>query len=57
VVTPVDDPQARARLDRILDVQLGDPSAWTLQPDGSYARGPEWNPTAGAQEKLLEDRS
>jgi polyphosphate kinase len=57
VVTPVDDPQARARLDRILDVQLGDPSAWTLQPDGSYARGPEWDPTAGAQEKLLEDRS
>ena len=40
VVTPVDDPQARARLDHILDQQLADPDAWRLEADGAYARGP-----------------
>lgn len=38
VITPVDDPRARARLDEILDRQLADPEAWTLQADGSYVR-------------------
>ena len=38
VVTPVDDPKARARLDGILDHELADPDAWTLESDGSYTR-------------------
>jgi polyphosphate kinase len=28
----------RARLDEILDVELGDPTGWELGPDGSYSR-------------------
>src|SRR5690349_2148258 len=38
VVTPVDDPGARARLDAILERDLGDPEAWRLESDGSYTR-------------------
>ncbi len=38
VVTPVDDPGARARLDAILERDLGDPEAWSLESDGSYTR-------------------
>ncbi|HEV2751337.1 MAG TPA: polyphosphate kinase 1 [Gemmatimonadales bacterium] len=38
VVTPVDDPAARARLDGILERELGDPDAWSLESDGSYTR-------------------
>jgi polyphosphate kinase len=53
VVTPVDDPRARARLDHILDVFLADPGAWTLQPDGSYLHDPAADPTNGSQEQLI----
>ena len=38
VVTPVDDPAARERLDGLLEHQLADPDAWRLASDGSYAR-------------------
>ncbi len=38
VITPVDDPAARARLDAILDGELADPDAWGLESDGSYTR-------------------
>jgi len=38
VITPVDDPAARARLDRILELELAEPSAWSLESDGSYTR-------------------
>ena len=38
VVTPVDDPGARARLDGIFERELADPDAWNLESDGSYTR-------------------
>ena len=38
VVTPVDDPGARARLDAIFERELTDPEAWSLESDGSYTR-------------------
>jgi polyphosphate kinase len=41
VVTPVSDPEARARLDSLLTEELADPSGWLLRPDGSYVRAAE----------------
>ncbi|MEM7417015.1 MAG: polyphosphate kinase 1 [Gemmatimonadota bacterium] len=38
VVTPVDDPGARAVLRALLDAQLEDPRAWELRGDGAYER-------------------
>jgi len=38
VVTPIDDPSARAVLRAVLDQQLADPRAWVLRPDGVYER-------------------
>jgi polyphosphate kinase len=40
VVTPVDDPAARAELRTVLDTQLADPRAWVLRPDGVFERAP-----------------
>ena len=53
VATPVLDPALRGRLDRILDLELHDPRAWRMLPDGTYqvdagASGP------GVQEQLLQ---
>jgi polyphosphate kinase len=56
VVTPVDDPRAQAQLDHILDVQLADPGAWTLQSDGTYARDPTAELTTGSQERFIVSR-
>jgi polyphosphate kinase len=54
VITPVDDAKSRKRLDEILEVQLADPGAWRLEPDGSYARDAiAWEPAAESQERLL----
>jgi len=39
VVAPVFDAAARAQLDRILEAELADPTAWLLSADGSYERG------------------
>lgn len=52
VVTPVLDPALRGRLARLLDAELGDPTAWRLQPDGTYERGAGTGP--GIQEQLLQ---
>ena len=55
VVTPVRDTAARARLDAILGAELEDPTAWDLDPDGSYHRrapAPGGDPR-GSQERLL----
>lgn len=55
VITPVTDPAARGRLDRILELELADPSAWTLQSDGAYTRNGRAGDRAApsAQEQLL----
>jgi polyphosphate kinase len=56
VVVPVRDPQCRARLDRVLQAALGDPTAWELDPDGSYSRlsrTPSADPRS-AQERWME---
>ena len=37
---PVTDPDACAKLDRILELELEDPLAWQMNSDGSYARRP-----------------
>lgn len=41
VVTPVDDPEHRAALDRMLTTVLEHPEAWELRADGAYVRGNE----------------
>jgi polyphosphate kinase len=38
VVAPIIDPEARRRLDEILDMEFADPSAWELRSDGSYSQ-------------------
>jgi polyphosphate kinase len=38
VVTPVERPELKARLDRILTALLAEPSAWILTPEGQYLR-------------------
>ena len=57
VLAAVTDPQCRARLDEILDVELADPTAWTLGADGRYergdARGPDGRRVPGAQERFM----
>ena len=58
VVTPVTDPECCRRLDAILDSGFSDPTAWDLEPDGSYRRR-QATPGAdarGSQERLLEVR-
>lgn len=40
VVAPVTDPDACARLDRILETELDDPYAWQMNADGAYSRPP-----------------
>ena len=55
VLAPVRDTNLRARLDEILDLELEDPSAWELRPDGTYARRHTAAEMAGrsAQDHLL----
>jgi polyphosphate kinase len=38
LLVPIHSAEHRARLDEILDLELEDPTAWTLGPDGSYVR-------------------
>jgi polyphosphate kinase len=44
VVTPVRDPGHRARLDALLEWQMGYEHAWELGPDGTYYQRPEVPP-------------
>jgi polyphosphate kinase len=52
VATPVRDPAAHVRLDRVLERELADPTGWLLQSDGSYVRAecPEAGTAPTAQE-------
>jgi len=57
VVAPVEPPELRQELRRILDVQLNDRrSAWEMQPDGSYLqRTPgEGEEPRGSQQMLID---
>ena len=56
VVAPVRDAACRSRLDAILEAELADPTAWDLDPDGSYHRRmpvPGGDPRS-SQERLLD---
>ena len=53
VVTPVLDAACRARLDRILEGELADPTAWELEPDGGYRRR---TATPGADPRSSQER-
>ncbi|MDX2147536.1 MAG: polyphosphate kinase 1 [Planctomycetota bacterium] len=63
VITPVRDPDARARLKRIIDVNLADArKAWKLNPDGTYVRrtpppdaAPDSAEVLGSFEVLMRD--
>jgi len=57
VITPVTDAAARARLDRILALELTDPGAWQLQSDGSYIRTDGARRAPGSQDRLIADIS
>ncbi len=56
-VVPVEDPECRAGLREMLEVQLADRrSAWDMQPDGSYVQripGPDDDPR-GSQQILID---
>lgn len=56
VIAPVTDAAARARLDRILALELESPNAWELQSDGSYVpveRGA--SRLQDSQERLIDE--
>ncbi|MFN8877623.1 MAG: hypothetical protein ACK5Z1_10650, partial [Gemmatimonadota bacterium] len=58
VVTPVDDPQLHPRLQRLLEIYLGDNrQAWDLAPDGSYVqrRPGEGERPRGTHQALIRD--
>ena len=49
LLAPVRDARWQAELDRLLELELGDPRAWELGPTGSYARRRGPGPAAQAQ--------
>ena len=53
VVTPVQDPLSRTRLDGILELQLADPTAWDLEPDGTFRHRA---PDPGADRQTSQER-
>jgi polyphosphate kinase len=57
LLAPVRAGQHRARLDEILDVELGDVAAWTLRPDGSYVQpdAPVAGGWEGAQSRFVAE--
>lgn len=50
LLVPVPDARQRMELDRVLSLYLDDPTAWELEPDGSYVR--RTGRDMGAQEAL-----
>ena len=53
LLVPVREAACRARLDRLLDLYLADPTAWELSSTGSYAQRQGSGP--GAQEVLMQE--
>jgi polyphosphate kinase len=55
VLVPVDDETGRRHLDRILELERNDPTAWRLAPDGRYVRPPAAvGDPASAQQALID---
>ncbi len=55
VLAPIGDPDCRRRLDALLELDLRDPTAWVLGPDGKYARpAAAVGDAASAQQTLLD---
>jgi polyphosphate kinase len=57
VVTPIADTDTCRRLGALLDLELADPRAWVLQPDGSYLRRApgEGQDPRGSQDRLIAE--
>jgi polyphosphate kinase len=55
VVAAITDESACRRLDALLNLELADPKAWVLHPEGSYLRRspPEARESPGSQETLI----
>jgi polyphosphate kinase len=55
VIVSIPEPDHRARLGNILDVELADPNAWELQPDGRYRRQEGAGTEPGSQERFASE--
>jgi polyphosphate kinase len=55
VIVSILDPDHHARLGNILDVELSDPNAWELQPDGRYRRHEGAGTEPGSQERFASE--
>jgi polyphosphate kinase len=55
VIVSITEPDHRARLSNILDVELADPNAWELQPDGRYRRQDGAGMEPGSQERFASE--
>lgn len=53
VAVPLRDPGCRARLDAVFQIELADPTAWELGPDGSWRPRNAGSAGSGAQEQFL----
>jgi polyphosphate kinase len=56
ILVPVEDERARADLDEVFEVLLGDDSAWVLGPDGGWTRAQrhEVRPERRTHERLMQ---
>ncbi len=55
VIVSITDPDHRARLNNILEVELADPNAWELQPDGRYRQREGAGTEPGSQERFASE--
>jgi polyphosphate kinase len=55
-VVPVEDSTARHQLEWLLQLYINDPTAWEMQPDGSYSQGERHVDGAGSQQELMQRR-
>ncbi len=53
VVTPVRDPEAKARLEYIMQTELEDPTAWIMSSDGTYEQGIRQPEVVSAQDEFM----
>jgi polyphosphate kinase len=55
VAVPVSDPACRAYLEAVLTLALNDPTAWLLQPDGTYRAPSAAIGDPGSAQQVLQD--